>query len=131
MAANVGVYRLTGGRLGGKVAGAPVLLLDHVGRKSGRRRTSPLIYTRDGEDLLIVASRAGSDATPAWWLNLRAKPTTTIQVGSRHQDVVARQASANEKQRLWPLVVDNYGDYAVYQQRTKREIPVIILSPAG
>jgi deazaflavin-dependent oxidoreductase (nitroreductase family) len=131
IAANVGVYRLTGGRLGGKFGGAPVLLLDHVGRKSGRRRTSPLIYTRDGEDLLIVASRGGSDATPAWWLNLRAKPATTVQVGSRHHDVVAHQASPEEKQRLWPLVVDQYGDYAVYQQRTKREIPVIVLSPAG
>jgi deazaflavin-dependent oxidoreductase (nitroreductase family) len=125
---NVGLYRRTGGRLGGKVSGAPVLLLDHVGRKSGQPRTAPLIYTRDGDDLVIVASRAGSDFTPAWWLNLKAKPETTVQVGSERLRVAAREAVGEERDRLWPLLVDNYGDYDVYRERTDRVIPVVVLT---
>lgn len=129
--ANVWIYRRTGGRLGGRVAKAPVLLVDHVGRKSGRARTTPLLYLRDGRDLVIVASRAGSDATPAWWLNLKAEPATTVQVGAERRKVIARRATPEEKAALWPRLVEMYGDYAVYQQRTTREIPVIILSPEG
>jgi deazaflavin-dependent oxidoreductase (nitroreductase family) len=128
---NVRAYRLTGGRLGGKMKGAPVLLLDHVGRKTGRARTTPVLYLTDGDDLVIVGSRGGSDAMPAWFLNLMSRPGTTVQVGSERRAVVARQATPEEKQRLWPLLVEMYDEYAVYQQRTKREIPVAILSPAG
>jgi deazaflavin-dependent oxidoreductase (nitroreductase family) len=128
---NVRVYRLSGGRLGGKVKGAPVLLLDHVGRKTGRTRTTPVLYLRDGADLVIVGSRGGSDAMPAWYLNLMSSPRTTVQVGSERRAVVAAQATPEEKQRLWPRLVEMYDEYAVYQQRTKREIPVVILSPAN
>jgi F420H(2)-dependent quinone reductase len=128
--ANVKLYRLTSGRLGGKVSGVPVLLLDHIGRKTGRRRTTPVLYMPDGDDLVVVASRGGSDADPAWWLNLKANPQTTVQVGSERRRIVARQATPEEKQRLWPRLVDVYSDYAVYQRRTAREIPVIVLSPA-
>jgi F420H(2)-dependent quinone reductase len=128
--ANVKLYRLSGGRLGGKVSGAPVLLLDHVGRKTGRPRTTPVLYMPDGDNLIVVASRAGSDVDPAWWLNLKANPATTVQVGSERRRVVARQATPEEKQRLWPRLVDAYSDYAVYQRRTAREIPVIVLAPA-
>lgn len=128
--ANVVVYRLSGGRLGNTVKGAPVLLLDHVGRRSGQARTAPVLYMEDGSDLVVVASRGGSDATPAWWLNLRTNPATTVQTGSQRRNVVARQATAEEKQRLWPRLVDMYPDYAVYQRRTERDIPVIILTPA-
>ena len=71
---HVGAYRLTGGRLGGRIAGGPVLLLNHVGRRSGRRRVTPLLYLEDGDDLVLVGSRGGSDAPPAWWLNLQAAP---------------------------------------------------------
>jgi deazaflavin-dependent oxidoreductase (nitroreductase family) len=129
--ANVALYRRTGGRLGGKVSGAPVLLLDHVGRRSGQARTSPVLYLEDGPDLVVVASRGGSDATPAWWLNLKANPDTTVQVGSERRRVVARQATPDQKTRLWPRLVDMYPAYAVYQRRTEREIPVVILSPAS
>ncbi len=128
---NVRVYRLTGGRLGGKVKGAPVLLLDHLGRKTRRARTTPVLYLRDGADLVIVGSRGGSDAMPAWFLNLMSSPSTTVQVGSERRAVVARQATPEEKQRLWPRLVEMYDEYAVYQQRTKREIPVVILSRAS
>lgn len=127
---NVVLYRGTAGRLGGKMAGAPVLLLDHVGRKSGRRRTTPLLYLADGDDLVIVGSRGGSDATPAWWLNLQASPSTTVQVGHERRRVVAREATSEERARLWPELTAIYPDYDVYQQRTEREIPVIALSRA-
>ncbi len=129
--ANVALYKRTGGRLGGKVKGAPALLLDHTGRKSGKVRTTPVLYLEDGTDLVVVASRGGSDVMPAWWLNCQANPSTTVQVGSERRQVVAREATAEEKQRLWPRLVEMYPDYHVYQQRTEREIPVIILSPAG
>jgi F420H(2)-dependent quinone reductase len=129
--ANVTLYRLSGGRLGNKLKGAPILLLDHVGRKSGKKRTAPVLYLRDGENLVIVASRGGSDAMPAWWLNLQADPATTVQVGSERRRVVAREASPEEKTELWPRLVEMYGDFEIYQGRTEREIPVVILSPAA
>jgi deazaflavin-dependent oxidoreductase (nitroreductase family) len=128
--ANVAGYRATGGRLFNSINGAPVLLLDHVGRKSGRRRTTPLLYLRDRDDFVIVASSGGSKATPAWWFNLRASPRTTVRVGPDDLDVVAREATADERERLWPLLDAMYGDYAVYRARADREIPIAILSPA-
>ncbi len=127
---NVAMYRLTGGRLANNINGGPVLLLDHVGRKSGQKRTTPLIYTRVGDDFVIVASRAGSDATPAWWLNLRAAGEASVQVGSEKLQVTAREAQGEERARLWPLVVTTYADYETYRERTDRAIPVIVLSPA-
>jgi deazaflavin-dependent oxidoreductase (nitroreductase family) len=108
-----------------------VLLLDHVGRKSGVKRTTALLYLVDGDNLVIVASRGGSDAMPAWWLNLQANGNTTVQVGRERRPVLARQATIEEKSDLWPRLVEMYSDYAVYQTRTTREIPVIILSPAS
>jgi F420H(2)-dependent quinone reductase len=91
--ANVVLYRLSGGRLGS----GPVLLLDHTGRKSGRRRTTPVLYIQDGDDLVVVGSRVGSDFDPAWWLNLKANPATTVQVRSQRRQVVARQATPEEE----------------------------------
>jgi deazaflavin-dependent oxidoreductase (nitroreductase family) len=111
----------------GNFRGSPVLLLEHVGRKSGKRHTSPLIYARDGDDLVIVASKGGSSKHPYWWLNLREHPETTVQVGSEKRRVVARQASPEEKARLWPIVCDVYAPYEEYQQKTERDIPVIVL----
>lgn len=128
---HVGAYRLTGGRLGGRIAGGPVLLLNHVGRRSGRRRVTPLLYLEDGDDLVLVGSRGGSDAPPAWWLNLQAAPRTTVQVGSSRREVIARTAGPEEKERLWPRLTRLYPDYETYRQRTDREIPVVVLSPAG
>lgn len=125
--ATVILYRATGGRIGGKMYGAPVILLDHVGRKSQTRRTTPLLYLADGEDLVIVGSRGGSDATPAWWLNLQANPETTVQVGGERRRVRGRQATPEERARLWPKLTAMYPDYDVYQSRTQREIPVIVL----
>jgi deazaflavin-dependent oxidoreductase (nitroreductase family) len=127
--AHVRAYRLSGGRLGGKFRGAPVLLLNHVGRKSGQSRTSPLLYLRDGEDFVVVASSGGAAKHPVWWLNLREQPSTTVEVGSEKYAVRVRQANAEEKARLWPKLVEMYSPYADYQKRTSREIPVAILEP--
>jgi deazaflavin-dependent oxidoreductase (nitroreductase family) len=126
--AHVAAYRLSGGRsVFGKWRGSPVLLLDHVGRKSGKKRTSPLIYARNGDDLVIVASKGGSRKHPVWWLNLREQPETTVQVGSEKRAVRAREAGREEKERLWPKCVDVYAPYEEYQRKTDRDIPVIVL----
>jgi deazaflavin-dependent oxidoreductase (nitroreductase family) len=129
--AHVAAYRATGGRIGRKFRGAPVLLLDHVGRKTGQKRTIPLMYLRDGDDLVIVASKGGSHKHPLWWLNLRDHPRTTVMVDSETRAVTARQASTEEKQRLWPRLVEIYKPYDDYQQRTSRDIPVVILERGG
>lgn len=127
---HVRAYRATGGRVGRNYKGAPVALVDHVGRKSGKHRTSPLIYLSDGDNVVIVASFGGAKRDPVWWPNLKANPRTTVQIGSERRDVVARQATAEEKQRLWPKLVAVYAPYEDYQRRTERDIPVVLLEPA-
>ena len=108
-----------------------MLLLDHVGAKSGRRRTSPLGYFTDGDDVVIVASKGGHPRHPAWFHNLMATPDTTIQLGSERRDVHARAAMAEERARLWPKAVEAYGGYGGYQERTDRVIPLVILERRG
>jgi deazaflavin-dependent oxidoreductase (nitroreductase family) len=123
-------YRLTGGLLGRRIPGGPpMLLLDHVGARSGTKRTTPLVYLEDGRDLVIVASKGGSPRHPAWFHNLRSNSETTVQVGARRIQVTARVATAKERSRLWPMVVALYRGYELYQRRTSREIPLIILEP--
>lgn len=131
MAANTAVYRLTRGRVGGSMDGAPVLLLHHVGAKSGTERVAPLLYLRDGEDYVIVASYGGASANPAWFHNLIATPQTTIEVRGERIEVRARRADEDDRQRLWPRLVAIWPAYADYQARTEREIPVIRLTPNG
>jgi deazaflavin-dependent oxidoreductase (nitroreductase family) len=125
------VYRASGGLIGHHVPFAPpTLLLTHIGAKSGQTRISPLTYTKgDGDDLILVASKGGHPKNPAWYYNLKAHPDTTIQVGRHHRPVHARVATAEERERLWPRVVENYGGYAEYQARTTRTIPLVILEP--
>jgi F420H(2)-dependent quinone reductase len=124
------LYRRTGGRIGGKMSGGEVLLLHHVGRKSGQARTAPLMYARDGEDLIVIASRGGSDAMPAWYLNLKANPQTTVEIGRETIDVNARDAPEEDRDRLWAVALGNYPHFAAYQERTERRIPVVVLKPA-
>jgi F420H(2)-dependent quinone reductase len=132
MGAHTWIYRATKGRLGQRLPGLyPMLLLDHVGAKSGVRRTSPLLYVRDGEDVAIVASKGGFPKNPAWLYNLRANPETTVQIGADRIAVTARVADAEERARLWPKAVATYRGYADYQRRTDREIPIVILTPRG
>ena len=104
-----------------------MLLLTHVGRKSGQVRVAPLLYVADGSRFVIVASNAGDDRPPAWWLNLKAKPDTTVQVGREKLSVRAREAEGQEAVQLWKLLVESYGPYRRYREKTSRTIPVIVL----
>ncbi len=121
------VYRLTGGRLLGRVAGMPVLLLTTTGRRSGRARTTPLTYFEVGHDLAVVASNGGEDSPPAWWLNLCAQPEAAITRGTHRQAVTARPATEEERDHLWPLITATHPGYAAYARRTTRPIPVVLL----
>jgi len=127
---HVWVYRASQGRLGGRfIGGAPVCLVTITGRKSGKRRTTPLIHIPRADDVLLVASQGGMDIHPVWYLNLLAKPELEVQVGATRRKLVARQASPAEKKQLWPLLLSVYPDFDEYQQRTRRDIPVMICSP--
>lgn len=122
------IFRLTGGRIGGRVVGGSVLLLHHVGARSGKHRISPLLYLPDGERMVIVASKGGYTKHPGWFHNLKANPDTTVEVPREGKVAVrAREASAAEREELWPRVVDLYEGYAAYQRSTSREIPLIVL----
>jgi len=125
------VYRATGGRIGHSAPGMPtMLLLDHVGAKSGKKRTSPLLYFRDGDNVVVVASKGGFPQHPGWFHNLKANPDTEVQVGSERRLVHARIATPEERERLWPVAVKMYRGYDEYQARSKgREIPLVILEP--
>lgn len=126
--AHVAVYKATGGRVGHKfLKGAPVCLVEHVGRKSGRRRTTPLIYIRDDDAVVLVASKGGHRSHPAWWINLRANPEAFVQIDSDRWPVRAREATDDERERLWPRLTEVWPDYDDYQAKTKRRIPVILL----
>ena len=124
-------YRLSGGRVAGHLLwGAPICLLTTTGRRSGRRRTVPLAYVLDGDDLVVVASRGGMGSHPAWYLNLLAEPDASVQVGSSTRRVRARDATEAERRRLWPTLTAVYPHFDAYQERSSRRIPVVILSPA-
>jgi deazaflavin-dependent oxidoreductase (nitroreductase family) len=134
--AQVWTYRRTNGRIGGKwhVGAAfrkpvPVLLLDHVGRKSGAKFTTPLLYLADGPDLVVVASQGGMAKNPQWFLNLKAAPETQVQVGAELRRVRARVADDEARAALWPRLVDLYADFENYAAWTDRVIPVVILEP--
>ena len=122
------IFRLTGGRIGGKVVGGPVLLLHHTGAKSGTQRISPLLYLPDGDRMVIVASKGGYTKHPGWFHNLKAHPDTVVELPREGKvPVRARQAPPEEREELWPRVVGLYSGYATYQRSTSREIPLVIL----
>ena len=130
MGGHAKIYRATHGLVGYRFPGAPpVLLLDHVGAKSGTRRTSPLVFARNGDDVILIASKGGYPKSPGWFHNLKANPDTTIQIGSKRMDVHARVATPEEYDRLWKLAVDVYGGYEDYRRRTERKIPLVVLTP--
>ena len=132
MGGHTAIYRATGGRIGKRLPGLKqMLLLDHVGAKSGQKRTSPLLYIDDGPNLVLIASKGGHPKNPAWYYNLKANPETTVQVGPDVRKVHARDAAPDERPRLWEKAVDLYPGYRGYQERTDRQIPVIVLEPRG
>ena len=124
------LYRATGGNVAATIWGLPVLLLTTRGRKTGRPRTTPLCFLRDGDDLVVVASNGGMDWSPSWWLNLLRQPHATIQIGRTRLPIRARQATPEERERLWRKLTSIAPGYLRYQARTSREIPVAILQPA-
>lgn len=127
--AHVGVYQLTGGRIGGRLQGVKVLLLTHIGRKSGKLRTTPLFYGEDGDSLILVASNGGAPRHPAWYLNILEDREVEVQVGSHDSVRHVRIAEGEERERLFRMMNDIYKHYDLYQERaeSKREIPVVVL----
>jgi deazaflavin-dependent oxidoreductase (nitroreductase family) len=106
-----------------------MLLLDHVGARSGQHRTTPLVYMPDGERFVVVASRGGYPRDPGWLHNLRAHPETTVQTGGDTRQVRAREATADERTELWPKAVKFNPLWGRYQERTSRMIPLVLLEP--
>ncbi|HEX6147581.1 MAG TPA: nitroreductase family deazaflavin-dependent oxidoreductase [Acidimicrobiia bacterium] len=125
------LYRVTGGLIGRRLVDNDILLLTTRGRATGREHTVPLLYLRDGDSLVVIASYGGRDRHPEWYLNLLTDPSVTAQIGRKRRSLQARTASGEERERWWPKVVSAYSDYAAYQGRTDREIPVVMLEPAG
>jgi deazaflavin-dependent oxidoreductase (nitroreductase family) len=120
-------YVETDGAVGHEWRGAKTLILTTTGRRSGEARPVPLIYGRHGDDLLVVASRGGSDTPPAWYLNLEANPDVQVQLLGERFAARARTATAEEKAVLWPIMTAEWPPYDRYQERTRRDIPVVIL----
>jgi len=121
------LYQLSGGGIGGRLRGAPVLLLTTTGRRSGRRHTTPLLYLADTNDYILVASYGGAARHPDWFLNLEAGPDVEVQVRREVKRMRARVAGPEERARLWTRLVALYPPYETYQARTAREIPVVVL----
>jgi len=139
--ANVALFKATNGRLGRvwhlknerpTLTGPEICLLTTTGRKTGEERVAPLLFMRDGADVVVVASQGGMPKNPPWYLNLKADPEVKIQFRATADPYVARLADTAEKARLWPRLVEMYSDFETYQERAgDREIPVVICTPAG
>ena len=126
---HIEAYRQTDGAVGHEWRGATILLLTTTGRTSGEPRTTPLIYDRDGDDLVIVASKGGAPEDPGWYRNLLANPDAEVQLLADHLPVRARAAAGEERERLWKLMNRSWPSYDSYQAKTDREIPVVVLEP--
>jgi deazaflavin-dependent oxidoreductase (nitroreductase family) len=127
------VVGATGGRLGWNAGGMPVIELTTTGRRSGQSRSTMLTSPyQEGSTMVIVASRGGDDHHPAWYLNLRDHPEVTVSVGGKPaQPMIAETADPEDRQRLWPLITADHRNYAGYQRKTKREIPLVLLRPVA
>lgn len=126
---HIAAYRRTGGRLGGRIGKAPVLLLWTKGRRSGQWRTTPLMYLATDTALVVVASAGASPRHPEWFLNLKADPRCVVEADRSRRDVIAREAPADERSGLWPTLVKVYAGWDEYQRRIDRRIPVVLLEP--
>jgi deazaflavin-dependent oxidoreductase (nitroreductase family) len=123
------LYRLSGGVLGQRVSGLPVLVLTHTGARSGTLRRTALCYCEDGMNLAVIASKGGQPENPNWYTNLMANPSAEVQVGRRRSRVRARLADETERARIWHRMASTYPGYDAYQRRTARRIPVVVLEP--
>ena len=124
-------FRANHGRVGGPFEGSTLLLLHHVGAKSGQDRVNPLVYNRDGERYVVLASKAGAPTNPDWYHNLKAHPDVRIEVGTETIDARAEEATGEERDRLFGAQAERSPQFAEYQSKTERVIPVIVLTPAG
>jgi deazaflavin-dependent oxidoreductase (nitroreductase family) len=125
----IGEFRANNGRVGGMWEGTPLLLLHHTGAKSGESRVNPVAYLPDEARYLIWASNGGAPRQPGWYQNLKAQPTTTIEVGSETIDVVAEEALGDERDRLFARAAERYPQLAELARKTKRVVPVMVLTP--
>ena len=124
------LYKRTNGKIGGKfLKGSPVALLTTIGRKTGEPRTSPVLYLREGDRVIIAASRAGSEKHPMWYLNLKANPNITVQIKGDVLHLTAREATEQERSEYWPKLVAMYSSFEDYQSWTDRVIPILICDP--
>lgn len=126
---NVPLYRLSRGRIGGRVGKGPVLLLTTTGRKSGQPRTAPVLYLADGERFVVINTNAGNAKTPAWSLNLRANPDGEVEVAGKRTQVRARQAEGEERDDLWRRHMQQYSGWDYYESKLDRQPSVFILEP--
>jgi len=126
---NVPLYRLSGGRIGGRINRAPVLLLTTTGRKSRQQRTAPVVYLAEDENLVVIGSNAGHGRAPAWSLNLKANPEAEVEVGRERRPVRARVAEGEERGKLWRKHNEQYSGFDEYEARTDRDIALFVLEP--
>ena len=126
---NVIVYKLTGGRVMGKLSGRPIMLVTMKGARSGKDRTIPLMYIPYKDGVILVASQGGAPKSPVWYNNLIANPDIVVQYGSKKMYLRARQVGDAEKAAVWPICVEHYREYDDYQKRTDRNIPVFVCEP--
>ena len=129
MKTQIFLYRRTAGRIGGKVSGQPILLLTTIGRKTGQTRTSPLMYLRHGDDLLVTASANGADRNPGWFYNLVAQPDVDVEIGPDLVKMRARVTEKEERDALYKRFSDSLSRFAGYEEKTSRVIPVVALAP--
>jgi deazaflavin-dependent oxidoreductase (nitroreductase family) len=123
------IYRASGGKVGGGIGKARVLLLTTTGRKTGQQRTQPLLYARADDGYVLIASKGGAEHDPLWYRNLQATPGAEVQIGRKRERVTARTAEGEERERLWRALADLYPGYDKYQEKTSRTIPVVLLEP--
>ncbi|MGV0625495.1 nitroreductase family deazaflavin-dependent oxidoreductase [Mycolicibacter minnesotensis] len=130
-ARNIAEFRESGGKLGGRFAGAPVLLLTTTGARSGQARVSPMMYLPEGDRIIVFASNEGKDSHPSWYHNLRANPAAIVELGTDSFAVTATEITGAEHDRLYGIQAERYPGFAAYRQRTERVIPVIELTRTG
>ena len=123
------LFHLTGGLVGARLPGLRFLILEHVGRRTGTARETPLLYLEHGDAFIVVGSNAGEDRDPAWWLNLQATPDAHVRIGAVPVAVTARRAVGDEAERLWPVVYAGFRWFERYRAGTQRDIPIVILEP--
>jgi F420H(2)-dependent quinone reductase len=128
--AHIWVYRRTNGRIGARLLWFPAALLTTVGRKSGQRRTTPTLYLRDGERVILPASFGGRAENPTWYLNLKSNPIIEVQIRDEQLRMSARDASEEERARYWPKLIEMYPPYRGYREATDRKIPLVVCEPA-